>query len=636
MNRRAPWWLTWVLAGGLALVFLGERVLAGLTAARLLFSIAGAVLVVGSLVWRSLAWRDARATGAAERARVEGQLLLSYAGCTLALLLYFLSSDAGISLLHVDFADEAARGRYRTVLDVLWSIALAVSLLPALGAQFGLGSRRSGSEQEADGLEAARIGEHATAGLVVALAGSLLFVLGFVATRNDKSADLGYFRTSSPGTATRALARSLRHPLQVFIFFPKVNPVAQQIEDYFRALDRAGGRLTVEEHDRLAEPALAQKYDVRQDGTVLMLSGQQAQRIYVPVEMEIARPGLRRFDKDVQTRLAQLVRGARVAYFTIGHGELNDSAFAASTLPGGLGGVEALKELLHLLNYRVQNLGLTGAGMDQELPPGDSVARGGLAQDVPADASIVLVLGPQRAFLPEELAALDRYVARGGSVLLALQPGSPFRLGPLEQRLGLRYNGLPLADDKQYVRRRDDISDHALLVTDRFSTHPAVITAGGAGPGAAALFPDAGYLEPIDSSKVHPQFLVRTLPTTFVDRNRDFQAEEPAEKRGEYNLGAAVQADSGRALVYADAEMFTDPVLSSLRVNASLVADGVHWLGREEALAGTTESEEDVPIQHTRAQDVAWFYSTILGAPALLLGLGLFGVRRHRRRGRRS
>jgi len=88
--------------------------------------------------------------------------------------------------------------------------------------------------------------------------------------------------------------------------------------------------------------------------------------------------------------------------------------------------------------------------------------------------------------------------------------------------------------------------------------------------------------------------------------------------------------------VYADAEMFTDPVLSSLRVNAAIVGDGVRWLGREEELAGTTESEEDVPIQHTRTQDVAWFYSTILGAPALLLGLGLFGVRRHRRRGGRS
>ncbi len=87
-------------------------------------------------------------------------------------------------------------------------------------------------------------------------------------------------------------------------------------------------------------------------------------------------------------------------------------------------------------------------------------------------------------------------------------------------------------------------------------------------------------------------------------------------------------------LVYADAEMFTDAVLSSLRINASLAADGMRWLGKEENLAGTTVSEEDVPIQHTRAQDVGWFYSTILGAPALVLLFGLVGVQRRRRGGR--
>jgi hypothetical protein len=110
----------------------------------------------------------------------------------------------------------------------------------------------------------------------------------------------------------------------------------------------------------------------------------------------------------------------------------------------------------------------------------------------------------------------------------------------------------------------------------------------------------------------------------------------PDEQRGSYDLIAAVQADSARGLVYADAEMFTDAVLPNLRINASLAADGVRWLGREEAFSGTTTSEEDVPIQHTRARDVTWFYSTILGAPALVLAFGLVSVRRRRRGGREA
>jgi hypothetical protein len=89
-----------------------------------------------------------------------------------------------------------------------------------------------------------------------------------------------------------------------------------------------------------------------------------------------------------------------------------------------------------------------------------------------------------------------------------------------------------------------------------------------------------------------------------------------------------------RAFVVADADALSDPVLNSLGLNAAVVNDAVKWLGHEEGLAGTTESEQDVPIQHTQAEDVIWFYSIILGAPVLVLGVGLGGVfRRQKRRG---
>jgi hypothetical protein len=48
---------------------------------------------------------------------------------------------------------------------------------------------------------------------------------------------------------------------------------------------------------------------------------------------------------------------------------------------------------------------------------------------------------------------------------------------------------------------------------------------------------------------------------------------------------------------------------------------------------GETKSEKDVPIEHTKGQDRAWFYSTVVGAPFLVLGGGLWGVLRRRRRG---
>lgn len=133
------------------------------------------------------------------------------------------------------------------------------------------------------------------------------------------------------------------------------------------------------------------------------------------------------------------------------------------------------------------------------------------------------------------------------------------------------------------------------------------------------------------------------MPSNYQDRDGDYRFDEETEVRGSHGLAVAVEraADEGedgdegpegtRALVYADADIFTDRVLLAQRMQAELVADGIRWLGREEAFAGAVVSEEDVPILHTRAENVIWFYAIIFGAPTLVLGAGLSVLGRRRR-----
>ncbi|MBI4538930.1 MAG: Gldg family protein [Gemmatimonadetes bacterium] len=679
LPRTAPWWLTWLLLGGLGSLFLGERVLATVTAARAVLSGLGALAVLGCLAWRIVSWRGAEG----EARSVERMLLVSYGGCVLALAGYLVSSEDGMRWLGIAFAEDEARSRYRVIVQVLWTIVLASSLLPALGVQLALGAHRHARGQ-ALGLEGLRVAEMAAGGATIALAAAFLFLLGYIASERDKTLDVSYFKTSSPGTATQAAVSNLSEALRVLLFFPDVNPVKDEALRYFRSLADATGRVQIEEYDRLVSPRLALEHQVTEDGTIILLKGDRRERISLPAELPSARSRLRRLDREVQTLVMTMLRERRTAYLSVGHGEANDPESRGPLAAGGLAGVNALKEILHLLNYDVEDLGL----------------QNGLGQDVPDDAAMVIVLGPRRPFLREELASLDRHLQRGGSLLLALDPEGDFRMGPVEERLGVRFVPVPLADDRQYLRQRGNLSDRRLIITDRFSSHAAVTTLGRAGVGAGILLAGAGYLERTDTAGPGPSFVVRSLPSTFADVNGNFEFDEGKEARESYDLVAAVEpkpdttaamrndtagpgggsgagagsngavtrgggAASGpsqspgdsaawktadtpaqtaearkeaargmRALVYADAEMFTDPVVVSLGLNAALVADGVRWLGGEEALAGETESEEDVPIQHTKTEDVAWFYSTILGAPALVLAGGLVAVYRRRRRRR--
>ena len=45
-----------------------------------------------------------------------------------------------------------------------------------------------------------------------------------------------------------------------------------------------------------------------------------------------------------------------------------------------------------------------------------------LGDEVPVGTAALLVVGPQKDFLPEELAALDRYLQRPGNALVLLDP----------------------------------------------------------------------------------------------------------------------------------------------------------------------------------------------------------------------
>ena len=135
--------------------------------------------------------------------------------------------------------------------------------------------------------------------------------------------------------------------------------------------------------------------------------------------------------------------------------------------------------------------------------------------------------------------------------------------------------------------------------------------------------------------------MIRSLPDTWIDLDRNARLDEDGETRGIYNLAAAIEGrasdDEGhsdwRAVAFADADWLADGYLRNPG-NAQALADVVSWLQGEEA--ARVEVEEDVPIVHTRENDVVWFYGTTFAPPLLVLGAGLWGVRRRRSGGHRA
>jgi hypothetical protein len=615
-------WLTWWVAGGLFSVFVAHRVFHGMVWARLPLSVLGFAAVFGGAAWRVRSWLRA---GAEERP-IERAFAFAYVGCAVALVGFMVGTEDGVRWLGLEFGDSLVDLRFRRGFLIGSTIALAASFLPAAAAQWAL-RFGGGEEPGALRIESLRVVESATNALSVALAGAFVLVGGYVTAAHDKTFDASYFKTSRPGSAVQEIVRNQGEPLRVLLFFPEVNPVKDEVANYFRELNGATDNVVVESFDRLSRPQVAAEHDVQADGTVLLLRGERRERLGISPELATARVRLRLLDGDVQGALLRLQRPPLIAYLTVGHDELNDPFRRGATPTNDtLPPLAALRGLLELMSFEVRELGL----------------RTGLGNRIPDDAAVLLAVGPQRPFLDEEMAVVQEYLDRGGSLLLALEPGSEFNLEGLRDRLGVDFGSIPLADDQRHVRQTGSLSDRRLLVTDRFTAHASVTTAGRRGVGSAILFAGPGYLTAAaDVEGPRTSFVVQSMPTTFADENGNLQLDEGSESRRSFDLVAAIegpaQGDGGamRSLVYADADMFSDGVLASLGMNAAVVADGLRWLGREEAFSGETVSEADVPIVHTRAEDVAWFYAIIFGAPALVLAGGLlhlFGTGAARKR----
>ncbi|HWE27784.1 MAG TPA: Gldg family protein [Polyangia bacterium] len=607
MNAPSYVW-TVIYFGGMLLAFIGERIV-GAGTARALTGVG--VVCLGA----AIAMRAARAKKAAsDRQLAERMLIALYAVGAFAVALYLAQSDLSSTVLGKPL--ERDWPKLSTVLATLWPVVWIFSALPILLCEFSYATVARSPR-----LEIARIRDAVWSGVGLAGAVVFAFALCYVGAERDKKVDLSYFRTAKPGESTRKIVQTMDQPIQVSLFFPPSNEVREEVAGYFDDLKKESKLLEVQSYDRDVDPAKAKELGVTGNGIVVVARGGHREQMSIGLELDGARSQLRNLDRDVQTRLLKVARPARNVYFVTGHGERTFDPVGDTDKRGT---VRELREAMQQQGFTVRQLG-----------PAE-----GLAQDVPQDASLVIMIGPTKPLQPEEDAALMRYFDRGGRIFVALDPESGDEhelLGPL----GVKYVPTTLCGDVNIARKTNQITDRQNIVAMTFSSHPSVTTLGRYGGRAPLILIGAGHFEEQkDKPKDHVvDVTVHAQPTTWSDLNGNFQFDPPVEQRKAYELAMAItkkgkdkdKKDEGRVVLAGDSDFVSDGVIN-LYGNPAFVLDGVKWLVGDEGITGEVSNENDVPIVHTKKQDQVWFYGSSFFAPALVLGIGFFV--NGRRRGR--
>jgi len=649
----SPAWIVPMYVVGLVLLYLGQRVIVTLDQLSWALSAIGVALVVFASVLRFLP--KYRSQG--ERASIDRLLgALSLVGLA-GIAVYFASTSTGLDLLGITKLGIKSRERVETLLFIVWVLLIAVSLLPILFAEAALLPMRN-----APHLEARRVRAAAASGFALALAAAYCSLFVYSAGQAKVQADYSYFKTSEPGSSTRKMVESFSEPLKITAFFPDVSEVRTEVSGYLTELVKGVPNVEVSVVDRYLEPKLAKDMKVFSDGTIVFTKGDTTKTLTIGADMQAARPKLKTLDRDVQEQLYKLLRSRRVAYLTVGHGEVNAPSEEEKVKGRS---ADIVQEIIRSQNYQIKTLGLAQ----------------GLGREVPDDAEIVFILGPTEPFAPEEIASLSRYADRGGHFFMALDadsmvnelpppgattepaglapgaapapsPGTLQGLDELAKVVGLGYSPTLLANDTQHVRRRANNSDRSLLISNRFSSHASVSTLSRNAARAAIIFARTGSLTALGTAGYKVDMALKAMGGTFADLNQNYDFDKDTEKKDTYNLAAAVtkpvepapgdspkpsekdvkkEAKEMRAFALADADGVSDLLLSNFGPNRLLLADAIRWLGGEDSFAGEVNDEQDVRIEHSKQADQGWFYGTIIGVPVLVLGIGLNISRRARR-----
>ena len=403
--------------------------------------------------------------------------------------------------------------------------------------------------------------------------------------------------------AVKVLA-GLPADVRLTAFLRSQDPRNVMIEDLLRQVTTRTPRVHVETVDVNRSPALARQYGVDSYGAMVAESGGRRRGVSNPREDVL------------MAALLQVTRQQRkTVSWVVGHGEGDISN------SNRLRGYSTARVLLEQEYYEVRPVSLIG-------------------DEVPVETDVLVIAGPQKDFLAEELAALDRYLQRPGQALVMIDPQRAPELTAFLRKYDV---GLPpeiVADPSarlyggEYLTMELEASSHPILLpldaAPLFSLTRSVDSLPAEhGTTAAVTLLSSGQSS---WASRDPNVLRSGTPKFVPGRDRTGPIAVGVEVAFRVLTAPGEDPRQGRLIVYGNSE-FANNFFIQFLGNKDLFANTINWLARQpEAIAHRPRQQQLGQQQFyvSNEQGSAMFWGTAVLQPALLALVGLALVFRRR------
>jgi ABC-type uncharacterized transport system involved in gliding motility auxiliary subunit len=430
--------------------------------------------------------------------------------------------------------------------------------------------------------------------LFVVLLLALTALLAHLAREYRIEHDLTQSHRNTLSPATLEVLKRLEGPVSITAYAlardARGEHVHRRIEDFLRPYQRAKPDLTFTLIDPREQPKAAAEAGVRAPIELVVMYQRRTERLAEFNEQALANVLLR------------LARGAeRLVLWLEGHGERRLNGAANHDL-GEFG------RQLELKGFRVTGLNLA------------------LAQEVPANAALLVVSTPQVSLLEAEVQKLRRYVAGGGNLLWLIDPEPLRGLGQIAEMLGLVLTPGIVADP-----------DAA-----RYGASPALAVAAVYGRHAitdgfnlVTVYPQARQVETIENDEWRARPLIEVAPRGCVKTGK---LEGPCDKSrdiaGPITIAAAFERAVGdrqqRVVVVGNGHFLSNAFIGN-GGNRDLGVNMVNWLAGDDrmiVIQPREAADSRIDIDQVTLYLIAFCFLVVAPLAFVLTGLAIWWRRR--------
>jgi len=435
---------------------------------------------------------------------------------------------------------------------------------------------------------------------------AVIALVNFLSHRHHARLDLTENKQFSLSEQTIKILQALPREVTITAFFQDVAPARGKLKDLLDEYGSRSQRLKYDFVDPDTHPAEAKRYGITEYGTVVVESGKQESRVNAPDE------------ESLTNALIKVTRDReRVVYVTTGHGErdLKD---------GGRNGLSVLQAALEKQHYTVRPLILN--------------------QGVPADAGVVVIAGPQKAFLEAEAKMIRDHLEKGGRVFYMQDPETDPGLHDV-----LAAYGVTVRKDVVVDRISQLFAGNALMPMvsadgyDEF--HPVTKTFK-----YQTFYPLASSIAIADKPPegVTATKLAQTSAASWGETNEQelksgrITLDAGVDTKGPLTIGAAVvrskpgasaekkdpekPGDETRLLVFGDSDFLTNASFNAAG-NGDLALNGIAWLSEQEELVSIRPKTSMPRVVILTRQQVLTYLITIVAFPLIgtvAIGTGIW------------